>query len=92
MGAISSVCSRESYLPINHSRKVYPAPRAELEDCPICLEALNNSVYATKCGHYFHSHCMHGHDFTCKRADRDTLCPLCRRNLRIRKGRKKRHR
>jgi len=88
----SAIFSSNNFVSINHRRKVYPAPKNELGDCSICLEELKSSVYATKCGHYFHTHCMYRHDFTCKHADRDTLCPLCRRKLKVRRPKKRRRR
>jgi len=49
-------------------------------ECPICLEKLNGSGYATeKCRNFFHKECLDEH---CLRKN-ICPCPMCRRELRF---------
>lgn len=54
----------------------------EEEDCPICLEEMNNpdENITLSCNHKFHKNCMSN---TCKVSKKmgECLCPLCRKQL-----------
>jgi len=47
----------------------------DTDECPICLEPLDEGVSRLGCGHSFHSHCVRAH---CEVASQ---CPVCRSEI-----------
>lgn len=54
-----------------------PPDQTELSQiCTICIENINDNMYATECGHIFHAKCISAW------TKRNQSCPLCRTQLR----------
>ena len=53
------------------------------DDCPICLNKLNNSrkIQTTACGHRFHTICLKAWIKTMNKRNMTAHCPNCRGNL-----------
>jgi hypothetical protein len=56
-------------------------PFTPIEECPICLERLEQHTHVTKCNHMFHRYCLVRYKFTCHRNNTPFLCPLCRKDI-----------
>ena len=50
-------------------------PQNVVENCPICLSALDDDVHKTVCNHLFHKECIK------KSNDVKKVCPICRGDL-----------
>jgi len=50
------------------------------ENCPICLEDINEEIYKIPCNHYFHKKCLYS------ACDYNYNCPICRQNILLEKN------
>jgi hypothetical protein len=55
----------------------------DTEECAICLDDIDENIYATACEHKFHSHCLY--NWTSEPGENAKLCPTCRNPLDIAK-------
>ncbi len=55
------------------------------QKCCICYEKIltTKTAFINDCGHYFHRKCIFKYENMCCNQDRNTPCPLCRKDIDI---------